>query len=95
MQAQVAINTEGTTPDNSAMPDVKSTTKGLLAPEMTLNQRNAIVTPATGLIIFQTNGTPDYYYNSGTPDLPARVLVGSNAIQWLTNGTSISKIWGM
>ena len=58
MQAQVAINTDGTNPDNSAMLDVKSTTKGLLAPRMTLVQRNAIVTPATGLIIFQTNGTP-------------------------------------
>ncbi len=89
LQAQVAVNTDGTAPDNSAMLDVKSTTRGLLAPRMTLAQRNAIVTPATGLIVFQTNGTPGYYYNSGTPAVPAWALVGSNAGQWLTNGTSI------
>ncbi|MHC1776279.1 MAG: hypothetical protein AB9834_12810 [Lentimicrobium sp.] len=89
LQAQVAVNTDGTAPDNSAMLDVKSTTRGLLAPRMTLAQRNAIVTPATGLIIFQTNGTPGYYYNSGTPAAPVWALVGSNAGQWLTNGTSI------
>lgn len=89
IQAQVAVNTDGTAPDNSAMLDVKSTTRGLLAPRMTLAQRNAIVSPATGLMIFQTNGTPGYYYNSGTPAAPAWLLVGSNAGQWLTNGTSI------
>ena len=89
VQAQVAINTDGTSPDNSAMLDVKSTTRGLLAPRMTLVQRNAIVTPATGLIVFQTNGTPGYYYNSGTPAAPAWTLVGSNAGQWLNNGTNI------
>ena len=30
MTAQVAINTDGTTPNSSAMLDIKSTTKGLL-----------------------------------------------------------------
>jgi len=87
--SQVAINTDGTAPDNSAMLDVKSTTRGFLAPRMTLTQRNAIVTPATGLVVFQTNGTPGYYYNSGTPAAPVWALVGSNAGQWTTNGTSI------
>lgn len=88
-QAQVAINTDGTTPDNSAMLDVKSTIRGLLAPRMTLAQRNAIVTPATGLLVFQTNDIPGYYYNAGTPAVPLWALVGSNAGQWLSNGTSI------
>ena len=88
-QAQVAINTDGSNPDNSAMLDVKSTARGLLVPRMTLAQRNAIVTPATGLLVFQTNSTPGYYYNSGTPAVPAWVIVGSNAGQWQTNGSSI------
>lgn len=30
--AQVSVNTDGTTPNNSAMLDVKSTNKGLLIP---------------------------------------------------------------
>lgn len=89
IRAQVAVNTDGAAPDNSAMLDVKSTTRGLLAPRMTLAQRNAIVSPATGLMIYQTTDIPGYYYNSGTPAAPAWLLVGSNAGQWLNNGTSI------
>jgi hypothetical protein len=87
--AQVAINTDGTAPDISAMLDVKSTTRGFLAPRMTLAQRNAIVSPATGLVVFQTNSSPGLYINTGTPAVPSWNLVGSNAGQWLTNGTNI------
>lgn len=85
----VAINNDNSNPDPSAMLDVKSTTKGLLAPRMTLTQRNAIISPATGLLVFQTNSTPGYYFNSGTPATPAWVMVGSNAGQWQTNGNFI------
>ena len=40
--------------DSSAMLDVKSTTKGFLAPRMTTVQKNAITTPATGLMVYDT-----------------------------------------
>ena len=53
--AQVGINTDGTTPDGSAMLDVKSTNKGLLPPRMTYAELNAIVNPADGLIVFCTD----------------------------------------
>ena len=33
---------------------------------MTKNQRDAIAAPATGLLIYQTNSTPGFYYYSGT-----------------------------
>ena len=89
IHAQVAVNTDGSAPDASAMLDVKSTVKGLLAPRMTLVQRTAIVNPATGLMIYQTDGIKGMYYNSGTPAVPAWALVGSNAGQWLNNGSSI------
>lgn len=88
-KAQVTINNDASAPDNSAMLDVKSTTRGFLAPRMTLAQRNAIVNPATGLAIFQTDAGPGLYYNSGTPALPAWLIVGSNTGQWLNNGSSI------
>ena len=49
--AQVAVNTDGNQPDPSSMLDVKSTSKGILLPRMTLAQRSAIANPATGLMI--------------------------------------------
>jgi hypothetical protein len=55
-----------TAPNSSSLLEIKSTTKGLLIPRMTLVQRNAIATPATGLMIFQTNSTPGFYFYNGT-----------------------------
>lgn len=65
-QAQVAINTDGSDPNSSAMLDIKSDTSGLLIPRMTMGQRNVIGNPATGLMIFQTDNTPGYYFFDGT-----------------------------
>jgi hypothetical protein len=53
--SQVAINTDGSVPDNSALLDVKSTNKGVLIPRLTFEQRNALSNPAQGLIIFCTD----------------------------------------
>ena len=48
---KVAITTDGSAADNSAMLDVKSTTKGLLIPRMTKAQRNTISSVAEGMVI--------------------------------------------
>jgi hypothetical protein len=61
--AQVAIGTP--TPDVSAQLDIASITKGLLMPRMTAAQRIAIVTPATGLLVYQTDVTAGIYVFSG------------------------------
>ena len=61
--AQVAVNSDGSLPDNSAMLDVKSTTKGFLPPRMTTAQRNLIGTPAAGLTIFNTSKNGNETYN--------------------------------
>lgn len=63
---QVSIKSDNSDPDASAMLDVSSSTKGLLAPRMTMAQRDAITTPATGLLVYQTDNTPGYYYYNGT-----------------------------
>ena len=55
-----------TTPNSSSLLEVKSTTKGILIPRMTKAQRDAITSPATGLLIYQTNSTPGFYYYNGT-----------------------------
>jgi hypothetical protein len=54
-QAQVGIGT--TTPVSSALLDVTSTTKGFLLPRMTAVQRDSIVGPVAGLMIYCTNCT--------------------------------------
>ena len=53
-------------PNATALLDITSTTKGVLMPRMTKAQRDLIATPATGLMIFQTNQTPGFYWYSGT-----------------------------
>jgi len=55
-----------TTPNGSALLEIQSTTKGMLFPRMSNAQRNAIASPATGLLIFQTDNTPGFYYYSGS-----------------------------
>jgi hypothetical protein len=50
--SQVSISTDNSSPDNSAMLDVKSSSAGVLLPRMTLDQRNAISSPAEGLLVF-------------------------------------------
>jgi len=63
LSAQVGIGT--TTPDASAMLQIDNTTQGVLAPRMTQVQRNAIASPATGLLVFQTDGAAGFYYYDG------------------------------
>ena len=53
-------------PNASAVLEVNSTTKGFLLPTMTQTQRNAISTPATGLLIYQSDNTPGFYYYNGS-----------------------------
>ncbi len=102
--AQVAINSDGSTYDNSAMLDVKSTTKGFLPPRVSLTAINAaspITTPATGLLVYNTatagtapnNVVPGNYYWNGTQWVPVTAPKGTNAgdmLYW--NGTQWDKI---
>lgn len=54
------------TPDASAILEMQSSSKGILIPRMTKTQRNAIVAPATGLLIYQTNSQPGFYFYDGS-----------------------------
>jgi trimeric autotransporter adhesin len=78
----VGINTDASLPNASAMLDVKSSSKGMLMPRMLLAQRNAIPSPAEGLMIYQTDNMPGYYYYNGT--LWEALLANKNA--WGTKG---------
>jgi len=61
--AQVGVNADGSSPDGSAMLDVKSVTKGVLTSRMNTSQRDAIVSPATGLLIFNTDCNDFQFWN--------------------------------
>lgn len=80
--SQVAINTDGTDPDPSAMLEVKSTEKGLLLPRMTRLERDAISTPAMGLLIFQIDEDAGFYYNAGPPSHPAWIRLSPDITPW-------------
>lgn len=61
--AQVGIGT--TTPDPSSILDISSSAKGLLAPRMTTAQRNAILNPAQGLVVYDTTVNA-FFFHDGT-----------------------------
>ncbi|MBU0764784.1 MAG: hypothetical protein KJ607_08115, partial [Bacteroidetes bacterium] len=54
---------DGYTADSSAMLDVKSVTKGMLVPRMTAIQRNAVLNPARGLLVFDINENSFFFHN--------------------------------
>jgi uncharacterized protein (TIGR02145 family) len=64
--AQIAVNTDGSQPDPSAMLDVKSPNTGLLIPRMSYVDRNLIPSPATGLLIYDTTSNLFDYYNGSS-----------------------------
>lgn len=50
----IGINTSGNPADASAILDVQSTVSGMLLPRLTTIERDAIASPATSLLIFNT-----------------------------------------
>jgi hypothetical protein len=52
-----------TTNAASSILTMESTTQGFLPPRMTTTQRNAIASPATGLVVYDTTLNDPFYYN--------------------------------
>jgi len=77
----VGINT--TTPHASAALDVVSTTQGMLVPRMTASQRGLISSPATGLLVYQSDATAGFYFYNGT----AWTLLGATGLQGIQGAT--------
>jgi len=76
-----------TTGHVSSVLDVKSTLKGFLAPRMLQSERIAIVTPADGLLVYQTDGTSGFYFYNGSAWII--IAAGTTASQWATAGSDI------
>src|SRR6185436_5380155 len=82
----VAINNDASLPDNSAILDIKSGTKGLLIPRMNTAAIAAIVNPAKGLLVLDT-AKNQLMVNMGTPALPNwQTIVASSG--WSLTGNS-------
>ncbi|MFI0429383.1 ice-binding family protein [Mariniflexile sp. HMF6888] len=87
---QVGIGT--TTPDNSSMLDIYSDSRGLLIPRLTTVQRDAIILPATGLMIYNLT-LSDSQLNTGIPSVPNWIGVKGqegSMIDTVTEGGIIS-----
>jgi hypothetical protein len=65
-QAQTNVGVNTNTPDASAALDVSSTTQGMLVPRMSASQRGLISSPATGLLVYQTDAPAGFYFYDGT-----------------------------
>ena len=90
--AQVGIGT--TSPHSSASLDITSTMSGLLMPRLTIEQRDAITLPATGLMIYNRT-TNDGEINTGTEEAPNWIGIktsehASQAIQSVTAGDDVN-----
>ena len=81
----VAVNTDGSNPDASAILDVKATNKGMLVPRVTLT--SSVSAPATGLLVYQTGGTPGFYYYNGS----AWAYIQNSATP--VNGTAAGQVY--
>lgn len=61
----VSINNDGAAASSAAILDVNSTTKGLLIPRMTAQQKDAILNPVEGLLVYQTDAEYGFYFYNG------------------------------
>lgn len=62
--SQIKVGTNPTTVNSAAAVEVESTSQGILFPRLTTTQMNAISSPPTGLVIFNTTEGCLYHYFS-------------------------------
>ncbi|HEX6169507.1 MAG TPA: hypothetical protein VFZ33_07425 [Chitinophagaceae bacterium] len=84
----IAVNTDGSQPDNSAILDIKSNSKGLLTPRMTTLQRTSIAGPAIGLTVFDLD-TYSYWMYRGDINGGWTELLNSLDKHWNRSGTTV------
>ena len=77
--SQVAINTTGNPPANSAMLDISSSSRGLLMPRMTQSQIESMKDPADGLLVYCTT-TGKVYLFIGTSGLWKEMDFGTGVL---------------
>lgn len=93
---QVAIQEESEQPHSSAMLDIQSYDKGLLIPRLTSDERTAIVSPAHGLMVFDTDLQSMMMYTGTEWENQAEDL-GNNIWSRVANGIAhtLPSKWGI
>ena len=81
----VSINTDGSTAWQRHA-GCKEQQQGNAHSRLTLAERNAVASPATGLMIYQTDNTPGFYFYDGTTWVS--IISASNNL-WTRNGNHI------
>jgi hypothetical protein len=100
-QNNVGIGTN--TPNSSSILDLSATDKGFLVPRVTQTQRQAITSPATGLLVFDISVNCFYYYDGAAwlslcnqPGIQgATGDTGAQGIQGITGNTGLQGIQGV
>ena len=82
----VAINTDGSQPNPTSILDIKSNNKGVLLPRTSTTSRNAILSPAKGLLLYDTT-TSGFWFHNGTAW--AQLSAGGASNYWTLNGSDI------
>jgi len=89
----VSIHTDGTSADNSAMLDVKSSDRGILIPRVTLDDASTtspISSPATGLLIYNENGTePIGFYHWDDSEWQKLFDANGDDKDWILSGNNM------
>ncbi|UTW61480.1 hypothetical protein KFE98_15895 [bacterium SCSIO 12741] len=89
-QAQwVVIDENGGSPDASSALDIRATDKGVLIPRLTTTQMTSISSPATGLMIYNSDSSAFYFY-SGSGWVGIRN--GSDTLAVIQNPTGANKV---
>lgn len=90
LYSQVGIGT--VTPDASSILDISSNSKGFLMPRLTTVERDAMILPASGLMIYNLS-LNDGQINSGTPSVPSWIGIkgqDGSMIDSVTEGDNVS-----
>jgi len=80
----MGISNVAITPDPSSILEMRTTTKGVLIPRMTTAERDLIVSPANGLMLYNTNTNQYNFYNGN-----AWLFWGSAAYLSATSGETL------
>jgi hypothetical protein len=85
--AQIGISSTSITPNPSSVLELRSTTSGFLPPRMLTSERDAIASPAAGLLIYNTTTNQLNYYTGSV----WQVVMGGTSISSLNGLTAASQ----